>query len=280
MRISTECRDCLKNLAIQASEYATDDLRLREDARKQAEEILRERLKPGSTSIVIATAMHDVIRKVTGNADPYRSTKDIEIEESRLLFELVKDSYWEDFSEYLKLSALANAIDFFKPIEEVKREVTNNKVSFAIDDSSLLEKKVRQAKSVLYLADNAGEVFFDMPLLNLMRKYTRAVYVVKQSPVQNDITLEEIRRAGVETAAGEVMTTGTATPGIDFSQASPDFTKAFEQADFVFAKGMGYYESLEELPARGKIFFCLKAKCGPVARSLGVPLDSYAAKLH
>ncbi len=76
------------------------------------------------------------------------------------------------------------------------------------------------------------------------------------------------------------MTTGTATPGIDFSQASDDFKKAFESADFVFAKGMGYYETLEELPAEGRIFFCLKAKCGPVAASLKVPLNSYVAMLH
>lgn len=280
MKISTECRDCLKSLAIQASQYATDNLLLREKARKQAEDILSERLKPDSISIVIATAMHDAIRKATGNADPYRLMKDIEIEESRVLFDLVKDNYKESFTEYLKLAALANAIDFFKPIDDVKKEVTGNKVSFAADDSDLLEKRVRQAKSVLYLADNAGEVFFDIPLLNLMRKYTRAVYVVKASPVQNDITLEEICRAGVEEQVGEVMTTGTATPGIDLSQASSYFINAFEQADLVFAKGMGYYESLEELPAQGRIFFCLKAKCGPVARSIGVPLDSYVAKLY
>jgi hypothetical protein len=82
------------------------------------------------------------------------------------------------------------------------------------------------------------------------------------------------------TAAGEVMTTGTATPGVIFTLASDEFKQAFEQADFVFAKGMGYYETLEELPARGRIFFCLKAKCAPVARSLKVPQDSYVAKLH
>ena len=130
------------------------------------------------------------------------------------------------------------------------------------------------------MADNAGEIYFDLPLLKLMRKYTRAVYVVKQDPVQNDITLEEIRRMGLERQVGEVMTTGTATPGIDFSQASDDFKRAFESADFIFAKGMGYYETLEELPAEGRIFFCLKAKCRPVARSLKVPLNSYVALLH
>jgi hypothetical protein len=280
MRISSACYGCLRRLASQASDYAAEDQCLRDAARKRAEEILDEKLKPGSMSIVISAAMHEVIRKETGNPDPYRLTKDIEIEESRLLFELVKDSYHEDFREYLKLAALANAIDFFKPIEDVKKEIAENRLSFAIDDSALLEDKVKKSTFILYLADNAGEVFFDIPLLRLMRKFARVVYVVKESPVQNDITLEEIRRAGVAGQVGEVMTTGTATPGVDFAQASVAFKDAFKTADFVFAKGMGYYETLEELPAGGRIFFCLKAKCKPVAESLKVPLDAYVAKLH
>lgn len=265
---------------MQASNNGSRDRCLREEARKKAEEILREKLKPGSISIVVATAMHEVIRKVTGNPDPYRLTKDIEIEESRMLFDLVKGSYPEDFKEYLKLAALGNAIDFFKPIEGVKKEITENKLSFVIDDSALLEGRVKKAGFILFLADNAGEVFFDIPLLGLMRKFARVIYVVKESPVQNDVTLEEIRRTGLEQQVGEVMTTGTATPGIDFTQASDSFKEAFQKADFVFAKGMGYYETLEELPAEGRIFFCLKAKCGPVARSLNVPLDGFVAKLH
>ncbi len=280
MRISTECRDCLSNMADQACALASGDVALRQEARQKAGKILNQKLKPGVVSIHVATPMHDVIKQTTGNPDPYRSTKDIEIDEARKLFGLVKKSYKEDFIAYLRLAALGNAIDFFKPIEEVKREIRALKLQFAIDDSALLESRVKNSNFILYLADNAGEVFFDMPLLNLMRKFARTVYVVKERPVQNDITIADINKAGRETEAGEVMTTGTATPGVIFALASEEFKQAFEEADFVFAKGMGYYETLEELPAHGRIFFCLKAKCGPVARSLKVPLDSYVAKLH
>jgi hypothetical protein len=280
MRISRECRECLLRLADQASRLAADEETIREAARQKAVQILEEKLKPHSVSIVIAAAMHAAVKKASGNLDPYRSMKDIEIDTARQLFELVKTGYKEDFREYLKLAALGNAIDFFRPIEEVREEIQKNRLKFTIDNSSLLEGKVKESDNILYLADNAGEIYFDLPLLRLMRRYSRTVYVVKQDPVQNDITREEIKKAGLEQSAGEVMTTGTATPGIDFSQASVDFKRAFEGADFVFAKGMGYYETLEELPAKGRIFFCLKAKCSPVARSLKVPLNSYVALLH
>ena len=280
MRISTECKQCLMDMAAQASGLASEVPHIREAARLRAEQVVADKLRPGSVSIVTAAALHSAVKEATGNPDPYRSMKDIELEEARMLFDLVKKSYKENFSHCLKLAALGNAIDFFRPIEEVKREITRNRPAFLIEDSRRLAARVKRSRKILYLADNAGEVFFDLPLLKLMRRYARTVYVVKEAPVQNDITIEEIERAGMRKEVGEVMTTGTATAGIDFSQASPAFIKAFERADFVFAKGMGYYETLEELPAEGRIFFCLKAKCPPVARSLKVPINSYVAILH
>ena len=280
MRISDECHDCLKKLAHQASAFGTDDPALCEDSRRAAEKVIKEKLKPGVVSIEVAAPMHQVIKQVTGNHDPYRKFKDIEIDEARKLFALVRDSYREGFVEYLRLAALGNAIDFFRPIEELRKEAHENRLEFTVDDSRLLESKVKNSRLVLYLADNTGEVFFDMPLLNLMRRYARTIYVVKELPVQNDVTIADIRKAGLKKEAGEVMTTGTATPGVLLTLASDEFKKTFEAADFIFTKGMGYYEALDEQEPRGRIFFCLKAKCGPVARSLGVPLNSYVAKLH
>lgn len=280
MKVSTECHDCLMKLAQQASGFATDHAGLREDSKLAAEQLIRDKLKPGIVSIEVAAPLHHLIKQITGNHDPYRKFKDIEIGEARKLFAAVKDNYKEDFVEYLKLAAQGNAMDFFRPIGELEKEVRENRLQFAIDDSALLEGRVRSSSLVLYLADNSGEVFFDMPLLNLMRRYARTIYVVKELPVQNDVTIADIRKAGLQQEAGEVMTTGTATPGVLFELASEEFKQAFAAADFIFAKGMGYYETLDELDPQGRIFFCLKAKCGPVARSLGVPLNSYVAKLH
>jgi hypothetical protein len=153
-------------------------------------------------------------------------------------------------------------------------------ISFVVDDGKRFEARLKGVREVLYLADNAGEVFFDLPLIRWMRRLTRVIYVVKALPVQNDATPEELKQAGIEAELGEVITTGTATPGIDFSLASAQFKHEFEAADIIFAKGMGYYESLSELPAQGRVFHCLKAKCKPVADSLGVPVDSYVAMLR
>jgi uncharacterized protein with ATP-grasp and redox domains len=222
--------------------------------------------------------MHDVIKKITGNPDPYRQMKDKEISIARELTQQIKVKA-DEFGSCLKFASLGNTMDFFRPLDVIRQDV-NEPVNFVIDDSKSFEAKLKHVSRVLYLADNAGEAFFDLPLIRWMKRRASVAYVVKSAPVQNDVTLEDIRRAGLEEEIGELLTTGTATPGIDFLQASAEFKGEFKSADLIFAKGMGYYESLSELPAEGKVFYCLRAKCQPVADALGVPLNSYVAMLR
>jgi hypothetical protein len=160
------------------------------------------------------------------------------------------------------------------------RDDIREPVTFVVDDSEHLEARLRNASKVLYLADNAGELFFDMPLVQWMKQSAQVIYVVKPSPVQNDLTLEDVKRSGLEAEFGRVMSTGVASPGIVFSLASAQFKREFESADLIFAKGMGHYEALSELSPEGRFFYCLKAKCQPVADSLGVPVNSYVAMLQ
>jgi len=187
--------------------------------------------------------------------------------------------YRDDFEDCLKLAAAANAIDFFREHALIKKDI-RKPVSFAIDDSQLFELRLKSASKVLYLADNAGEMYLDLPLVKWIGRFADVAYVVKPSPVQNDVTVEDIKGAGLESDFGKVMTTGIASPGIIFSLASDEFKREFESADLIFAKGMGHYESLSELPSQGRFFYCLMAKCKPVANSLGVPLNSYVAMLQ
>jgi uncharacterized protein with ATP-grasp and redox domains len=281
LKLYRECYQCLSNLVVQAVEMATENEQLREKARKEGLKILDEDFSYDAVSIVVATRIHNIIKGITQNPDPYRFMKNTEIETARELFLKLRGSFGDSFKDLLQLAVLGNTLDFFRPIKEMKDNMNNVRhVEFIIDDSGRFEILLKRAHKVLYLADNAGEVFFDIPLLKWMRQYVAVLYVVKSLPVQNDLTLEEIRSIGLEDEVVPVITTGTATPGVDFSQASEQFIQEYNTADLVFAKGMGYYESLSEFPATGKVLHCLVAKCGPVADSLKVPLNSYVAMLR
>lgn len=276
MKSSVQCRPCLERLVHQAAEIATHDPELRERAREEGLNILKRLFSAESITTQVATEIHRSIRKLTGNPDPYRPMKDREIEISRHLIKEIRPYYGNDFRSCMKLAVLGNSIDFFKNPDRFSQEMRKT-VDFAIDHIDGLEGKLKEAKLVLYLADNAGECFFDLPLLRKIRETTRVIYVVKGSPVQNDITLDDLSRAGLLKEMGEMMTTGSDTVGVDCTCISEEFQKRFEEADLILAKGMGHYETLTELPLYEKVAYCLKAKCQPIADSLGVPLESYIA---
>jgi len=279
MKISSECYDCLGRLICQAGKLATNDELLRQRAVGKATNVLDREFSSEQISIAIATKLHKIIRDVTGNPDPYRTVKEDELVVAGELFSKVKGHYKDTVNDYIKLAAVANAIDFFRSLDDVIEDI-KKPVEFAIDDSQRFEVELKQASKVLYLADNVGEIYFDLPLVKKMRQLVDVKYVVKPSPVQNDATVEDVKEAGLEGEFGAVMTTGIASPGVILDLASDQFRQEFKTADLVFAKGMGHYESLSELPEEGKVFYCLMAKCRPVANSLGIPLNSYVAMLR
>jgi len=278
MKASEFCYDCLRKLACQAAELGSAKEQTRARAIEGGLKVLRDNFSLDCVSIVVATKIHNLIKETTGNPDPYRLMKDQEIEIGRKLSQQIRVEEG-NFISCLKFAALGNTIDFFRPLDMIIKDM-KQPVNFVIDDTKRLETRLKIASRILYLADNAGEVFFDLPLIRWLRERASVAYVVKSAPVQNDATQDDIKRAGLDGELSEILTTGTATPGIDFSLASTEFKREFNSADLIFAKGMGYYESLSELPAEDRVFYCLRAKCQPVADSLKVPLNSYVAMVR
>jgi uncharacterized protein with ATP-grasp and redox domains len=285
VKLAPGCCDCLHRLIHQAAELATDDASLRQRAINEAMKILDKEFSLSQLSLVIVTRIHEVIREVTHNPDPYRVMKEREMTlASELCSELslsAKQSnvYGDRLGRYLRLATAANALDFFKDLSSIRDDIIKP-VSFAIDNSNQFEAKLRHGGKVLYLADNAGELYLDLPLVRWIKQFAEVAYVVKPSAVQNDLTLEDVKRSGLEAEFGRVISTGIASPGVVFSLASAQFKREFESADLIVAKGMGHYEALSELPSGGRFFYCLKAKCQPVADSLGVSINSYVAMLQ
>jgi hypothetical protein len=279
MKVSSECYDCLKRLIYQAAELATNDTLLRQRAIEKAMNILDNEFSSEQISIAIATKIHKGIRDITGNSNPYQAMKKNEMVIAQELLPTVMLQYKDTISDYIKLAAVANAIDFFRSPDTIVKDI-KKPVSFAIDDSRQFETKLKDVSKVLYLADNVGEIYFDLPLVRKMRQLVDVKYVVKPSPVQDDATIEDVRNAGLESEFGAVITTGIASPGVILDLASDQFKQEFNSAGIIFAKGMGHYESLSELPNQGRIFYCLMAKCKPVADSLEVPVGSYIATLR
>jgi hypothetical protein len=259
---------------------ATPDPKLRRRAIERGRELVTARFSPGETIAPhLAAALQQVIREVTGNPDPYREMKDKEMELAAELFSRLLPGYGEDLRARVTFSVLGNTLDFFKDLDVLLKEM-NQPVRFARDDIDQLARELPSDGKILFLADNAGEGWFDLPLIKKLEERAEVIYVVKEAPVQDDLTLADLTRAGLREKFPRLMTTGAATPGIDLSLVSEEFRHQLFSAPLVIAKGMAFYETLSEVRRGGRVFYLLRAKCPPVAAALGVPLNSYVARLE
>lgn len=274
MKITNECYDCLGRLVHQAADLATADSIIKSKAIEEGLKLLERDFSLDKTSIAVATPLHQIIRSVTGNPDPYFEMKETEVALSKKLYQEWNTNAQDDLRSAIELAVRGNCIDFFRDPDEIKKDFAQP-VEFAIDDIDKLEAKLKESHNILYLADNTGEVFFDLSLVRRFEIFGDVIYVVKESPVQNDVTLSDMQHFDLLDHLPKVITTGTNTPGVIMEEASDEFKTAYRAADLVLAKGMGYWETLSELPAEGKVFYLLKAKCQPVANSIGVPFNSY-----
>jgi uncharacterized protein with ATP-grasp and redox domains len=190
------------------------------------------------------------------------------------LKEIIKESL-DPLETTLRLSTAGNIIDF-GAAREFDLHATIQQVltaDFSIYDLQAIKLALANAKTILFLADNAGETVFDKLLIEQINK--PVLYAVKSSPVLNDATRTDAVYAGVDQVA-TIIETGNSIPGASLEKCTPEFYRLFQSADLIISKGQGNYEMLSENSE--PIFFLLKAKCALVARDLQVPLGSFILK--
>ncbi len=278
MRIQPECRPCLARLIDLTVGLATNDPALRAEARLQALAVLAAEFSPEAISACIANKFHHTIKTVTGNPDPFLPRKLSETELARGIASEIITNWGSAPDSHLALAAAGNALDFFRPAAEIARDMLSQ-VVFTGSQLQLWHQRLHiRPGLLLYLADNAGEQFFDLPLVQSLRDLGwQVMYVVKGGPIQNDLSPQDLSDSGLRPALEPVVDTGALTVGLELVQASPAFQHLFADADLIVAKGMGHFETLAHLPDP-RLFFLLQAKCPPVAATLDVPVGSFVLR--
>jgi uncharacterized protein with ATP-grasp and redox domains len=158
-------------------------------------------------------------------------------------------------------------------------DLIDNAIKKDLDANSYLQFKnaIKQSETILFLADNSGEIFYDKILIQeIKKKHKQITYVVKANPIINDALAEDAEFAGIDKLAKIVEWDSNqklSSPGIILSYASKKFLEIFESADMIISKGQGNYEGLSNVDRN--IFFMLVVKCPLVAEHI----DSDVGKL-
>ncbi len=278
-----QCIDCLQSLAKNTTLLAADNKPgLVEKSERAARQILADAEVHPISSPEIANRIIREVRRLTGVADPYIEFKAREMEQARKLFSQLKANVEKTLRSRVSLAALGNNLDFFISPEQALAAIPQqffNEISFYRDDIDKLEACLQKTPgTVLYLTDNAGEIYFDGPLYEYIRDRSRkTILVVKGGPSLNDLTRAELKAAGLEKIFDPVMDTGTDGAGIDWENVSRDFLDLIASADLVISKGMANFETLYARDMVAPVFFLFKVKCEPIQNYIQAPANSFLA---
>ncbi|MDI6724643.1 MAG: DUF89 domain-containing protein [Methanobacterium sp.] len=286
MKVYYECAPCFLRQAKEALDLATNDENLKIEVMEELLEIIYNEFRQDAVSNEIGTKIHRTIKNRTKNDDPYLLEKEkgneIALKFLPKIKELIKEN--DGLETYVKAAIVGNIIDFGAlgvNFDIEKGIIENMNEGIALNHVNELEKELKTAKNVLYLADNNGEIVFDKLLIEKLKEYDVNVTVaLKEYPILNDACIEDAIQIGLNEVA-ELVSTGTDSIGILYADISKEFKEIFKNSDMVISKGLGNYEGLTAMELGDKPVFCLlNAKCNPIAKDIGVNVgDSVVLKL-
>ena len=234
-------------------------------------------------------SIFEMVTLHTGNPNPYHDDK---LKARQTALTLLPEFWKDNWLTRLKLVVAGNIIDYSS--ERVVKKLNANPdyfseslraavdTDFSIDCYSVFCEKVIDGESqqILWLADNDGEVIFDVAFIqDLIECGHRITIVGKVDNASNDATLADLQeiinlpqfrelQTAVQDGVVRLMSSGAQTIGTNLYQGTPEFFNALLEADLVISKGQGNFFTT---PGWAKdTFYLLLSKGVTAEQSTGV----------
>jgi hypothetical protein len=263
---------------------------LTEDKQRQFElfstafDILAKGFQEKKDPATLSIGLYRELYSMEDAVDPYHDIKKMSNEAAKKGMKKVRERInslkgYEKLRAALASAVAGNMIDFNTAGHDpdlsrlVEAFVSIQEQGFALDDSQKLWQQLKSKEGkMVFLADNAGETYFDMPLVEIANAQNWTVtYVVKDRPMMNDVVVEDVKETGIEEIA-EIITSGAWAFGVPKKGVSQEFLDAVAQADVVISKGQANIETFPEIQRELSVetYYVSRAKCPHIASVLGV----------
>lgn len=280
MKSSIDCIPCFVRQAADAVRMSTSSDEERKRLMRAVLEWMGD-IDLDSSPPAAAQMIHRRLRGLLLTDDPYRETKDRQNDLAAQLMPSIRRRISESFDPLtmaVRYAITGNIIDLgakngigFGDIYSVLQSAPIQPI---FGDMPAFKKAVAEAQNILYLADNAGEIFFDRLLIEHLTG-ARVTLAIRGMPVINDATREDALAAGLDEIV-EIIDNGSDAPGTILEDCSPEFQRCFKAADLIIAKGQGNFESLRDVS--GNIFFLFLTKCPIISARSGYDMGTYVAE--
>jgi len=277
MKIQEKCLPCLVNQAIKTANMV--GLEDKNQLLKRMFAYMAQADFETMSSPELIGEIFKIIKEETGNDDPYKQTRDkynkMFMERLPVFEEEIKAAE-NPFEEAVKYAIIGNIIDF-NPIHELTVEMVEEQVarlkkeSLEINDSDKLLEELKDAKTLLYLGDNCGEICLDKLLVKRLKELNpecQIYFGTRGAAVVNDSIEEDAYLVGINDYA-TIISNGDYSLGTVLSRTSKEFNDIYYNADIILTKGQANYECLST--ETGNIYFLLMTKCDVLAKDINVP---------
>ena len=231
-----------------------------------------------------AAPLYEAMAELLKSDDLYAEFKKASSQKAKAFLPLCKNKIehaQNKLFEATKTAVAGNVIDLaavmLYDLEEELEKIYHT--PFAIDDFKALEAQLGKTKTLVYLADNAGEEIFDKLYIQTIKEFFPNIeiyYFVRGRPIINDLTCKDALASRMDEVA-TIIDSGVPTPGLVIELMNEKSRGIFEKAECIIAKGMGNYECLGETKGL-PIFFLFKVKCNVVAQAVGAQLGDIICK--
>jgi damage-control phosphatase, subfamily I len=277
METYLECIPCFYQQVLNAATMAGADEKTKRRVMDELSKIIPD-IPMDVSPTETGTQLYRLVRKVTGNNDPFKKAKEKSNELAMKHYPKFKKRVENSSDRLLAAVELAIAgniidhgittsLDIQKETDKIfsEEKETIKKEDKRVFDYPSFKKAVSKAANILYLADNAGESVFDRILIEELRQHgvKEITYAVKSEPIINDVLAEDAVFCGIDKIA-KIVESGCASPGTVLKFCTPAFLKMFHGAEMIISKGQGNFEALSD--EKGPIFFLFKVKCEVLAR--------------
>ena len=285
MHTYLDCLPCFLKQTLEAARIAGVDEAVQ---KKLLNKVLKEitRFPLTASPPEMGRIIYRLVREISGKDDPFKEIKKRSNQLALNLYPKLKKRVRNSEDKLLAAVELAiagnvidygvkNSLDIEKELEEILGEdfPSANKKIFEFEE---FRNDLEGVSSLLYLADNAGEIVFDKILIEELKELNKEiVFALRNEPVINDALKEDAYDCGIDKYA-RIVSNGSDAPGTILKFCSDEFLKLYQNAEMVISKGQGNFEALST--EKGRIYFLFKVKCPVLAKDIGCELGSMVLK--
>jgi uncharacterized protein with ATP-grasp and redox domains len=275
VKMASNCYSCIMDRA----KFECDILFSDDDSKREAMEELLDfmALHKGEVPSVVGNEREEIMKRRSGNPDPYREMKAESNRVARALLPIAKKFYDESEDKLeglIRIAAAANSMEWgvkghdfdVDSFEDVFFDTLNENFDGDLEEA---RRRIERFEKILYLTDNAGEVVFDLFVIEKLEEMGKSVVIgPKTAPILNDVTSDEL----------DAMTSLAIEPtgpviGLSLDKVRPELLDLLKDDDWlIIAKGMGNFETMTEFDdmLTGRLIYVMRAKCEPVSMKVGV----------